>query len=267
MSDTQPLSSLSPLQARQIDQTCDRFESAWKAGQRPHPEEYLGTAGEPERSALLRQLLLLDWDYRRRAEDNPRAGDYHARCPGDSVLIEDVSREMTESHDRTRVGTDGAVDGGRGTVDGREEGSSPSTVHRPPPTSPTARYDLLQEVGQGGIGVVFRGRDRLLGRELAVKVMREDYRDKLDARRRFTEEARVGSQLQHPAIVPVYEQGWFDDQRPYFTMKLVEGHTLAELLHGRTDPGQDLTRWLGIFEHVCQAMAYAHARGGWSTGI
>jgi serine/threonine-protein kinase len=135
-----------------------------------------------------------------------------------------------------------------------------------------ARYELLQEVGQGGIGVVFRARDRLLGRELAVKVLREDYRDRPDARRRFTEEARVGSRLQHPAIVPVYELSAFDDCRPYLTMKLVEGHTLAALLRDRRNVGQgsdpvgdrqdrnpvpqaDLPRLLGVFEQVCQAMA------------
>ena len=55
MSDSHLLPSLSPAEARQIDQACDRFEAAWKAGQRPHPEEYLGTAGEPERSATLRR--------------------------------------------------------------------------------------------------------------------------------------------------------------------------------------------------------------------
>src|SRR5262249_24857384 len=63
------------------------------------------------------------------------------------------------------------------------------------------------------------------------------------------------------AIVPVYELGQFRDGRPYITMKLVEGHTLAAILRGRSDPGRDLPRLLGIFEHVCQAMAYAHARG------
>src|SRR5262249_48784309 len=123
------------------------------------------------------------------------------------------------------------------------------------------RYELLQEVGQGGIGVVFRGRDRLLGRALAVKVLREAYRDNPEARRRFTEEARVGSQLHPPAIVPVYELGSFGDRRPYLTMKLVEGHTLAALLQDRAGPGADLPRLLGIFAQVCQAMAYAHARG------
>src|SRR5207237_1039511 len=123
------------------------------------------------------------------------------------------------------------------------------------------RYELLREVGQGGIGVVFRSRDRILGRELAVKVLREAYRDNPDARRRFAAEARVGSRLQHPAIVPVYESGQFGDGRPYLAMKLVEGHTLAELLRRRADPARDLARLLAVFEQVCQAVAYAHAQG------
>ena len=119
----------------------------------------------------------------------------------------------------------------------------------------------MQEIGRGGIGVVFRGRDRDLGRDLAVKVLREAYRDNPDARRRFVEEAQIGGQLQHPGIVPVYELGWFADRRPYFTMKLVKGRTLAALLRDRADPGQDLPRLLGVFEQVCQTVAYAHAQG------
>jgi serine/threonine protein kinase len=259
MSDTPLLPSLSPAAARQIDQTCDRFEAAWKAGQRPRPEAYLGTAGEPERSTLLRQLLFLDWDYRWQAGDDPRAGDYHACFPDDTALIEDVRREMTEAAGSTCVEPDGSHaphtpwSGGPSSA---VAGEAAAGAEAGP-----ARYDLLREVGHGGIGVVFRGHDRLLRREVAVKVLREDYRDNSDARRRFTEEARVGSQLQHPAIVPVYDQGWFGDGRPYLTMKLVEGHTLAALLQGRADPTQELPRLLGIFAQVCQAMAYAHARG------
>src|SRR5262249_59493514 len=82
-------------------------------------------------------------------------------------------------------------------------------------TTGANRYDLIQEVGHGGIGLVYRGRDRLLGRELAVKVLRETHQDRPDARQRFIGEARVGSRLQHPAIVPVYELGWFDNRRPF----------------------------------------------------
>src|SRR5439155_12137203 len=77
----------------------------------------------------------------------------------------------------------------------------------------------------------------------------------------FLEEAQISGQLQHPGIVPVYELGAFADQRPYFTMKLVKGQTLATLLAQRGEPGQDRPRFLKVFEQVCQTLAYAHARG------
>src|SRR5262245_36551028 len=105
MSDTHLLSPLSPSEARQVVQACDRFEAAWQAG--PRPEDFLGTAAGPVRSALLRQLLLLDWDYRRRTGQDPRAGDYGPRFPGDQDLIEDVGREMCEPPVSTKVGSDG----------------------------------------------------------------------------------------------------------------------------------------------------------------
>jgi serine/threonine-protein kinase len=79
--------------------------------------------------------------------------------------------------------------------------------------------------------------------------------------RRFTKEAQIGGQLQHPGIVPVYEMGHSADRRPYFAMKLVQGRTLAALLKERSDPRQDLSRFEQIFEQVCQTMAYAHSRG------
>ena len=259
MSNALALPRLSPDAARRVDQTCDRFEAVWKAGERPRPEEYLGAVGEPERSALLRQLLMLDWDYRRRAADEPRPGDYHERFPDDSAVIDDVGRQMNRSRDSAFAGSGG--DHSQDTpwcgdrLTGRDGEAATAAGAGP------ARYDLVEEVGRGGIGVVYRARDGLLGRELAVKVLCEGYRDHPEARRRFVVEARVGSQLQHPAIVPVYELGWFDDRRPYLAMRLVEGQTFAALLHGRADPTQDLRRWLGVFEQVCQAVAYAHSRG------
>jgi serine/threonine-protein kinase len=75
------------------------------------------------------------------------------------------------------------------------------------------------------------------------------------------EEARIGGQLQHPGIVPVYELGRFPDLRPYFTMKLVKGRTLAEHLKARPDLSHDRARFLTIFEQVCQTVAYAHSKG------
>src|SRR5262249_35216440 len=78
---------------------------------------------------------------------------------------------------------------------------------------------------------------------------------------RFVEEAQIAGQLQHPGVAPVYELGRLVDRRPYFTMKLVKGQTLAALLAARADPAQDRSGYVGIFAQVCQTLAYAHARG------
>ena len=90
------------------------------------------------------------------------------------------------------------------------------------------------------MGAVLKGRDSDLGRDLAVKVLLESHRDKPDMIRRFIEEAQIAGQLQHPGIVPIYELGAFGDRRPYFAMKLVKGHTLAEILANRKSPGDGL---------------------------
>src|ERR1700687_3744587 len=111
------------------------------------------------------------------------------------------------------------------------------------------------------MGVVWRGRDRMLRRELAVKVLREHMSGRAHMEQRFIEEARIGAQLQHPGIVPVYALGKLPDERPYFTMKLVKGRTLAELLAERPNPAHDLPRLLGIFLQIAQTVAYAHSKG------
>jgi hypothetical protein len=123
------------------------------------------------------------------------------------------------------------------------------------------RYDLKKLLGQGGMGDVWLGRDRRLRRPVAVKVVQERWRGQPSVLRRFVEEAQLTSQLQHPAIPPVYEMGLLPDGRPYFCMKVVRGRTLASLLEKRAEPGDDLPRLLGIFEQVCQAVAYAHSKG------
>lgn len=117
-----------------------------------------------------------------------------------------------------------------------------------------------EELGRGGIGVVYRVRDDRLGRDLAVKVLRARYRDDADARQRFVEEAQISAQLQHPGVVPIHERGTLPDGRPYFTMKLIRGRTLAELLAQRLSPLDELTHWIGVFEQVCQTVGFAHGQ-------
>jgi serine/threonine-protein kinase len=140
--------------------------------------------------------------------------------------------------------------------------SGGETVGAPgPPPARAGRCELLGEVGRGGMGEVLAGRDPALNRPLAVKVLREDHRGNAELERRFLEEAQVCGQLQHPGVPPVYDLGRLDDGRPFFTMKLVRGRTLAEVLRERQAPADGLPRFVAVFEQVCQTLAYAHSRG------
>ncbi len=141
-------------------------------------------------------------------------------------------------------------------------GEDPSPIVRPTNGSETStRYRIDGEIARGGMGAVLKGRDPDLGRDVAIKVLREDLRDNDDLVRRFVEEAQIGGQLQHPGVVPIYELGTFADKRPFFSMKLVKGQTLVALLAARSGPADELPRFLSIFAAIAQTMAYAHTRG------
>jgi serine/threonine protein kinase/tetratricopeptide (TPR) repeat protein len=144
------------------------------------------------------------------------------------------------------------------------EGDGP--IARPKsPEMPTgnsdSRYQLQGEIARGGMGAILKGRDTDLGRDLAIKVLLDAHKDKPEVIQRFIEEAQIGGQLQHPGIAPIYELGQFSDKRPFFAMKLVKGQTLSKLLADREDAADERGKFIGIFEQVCQTMAYAHSRG------
>jgi serine/threonine-protein kinase len=136
----------------------------------------------------------------------------------------------------------------------------PKSDAMPAPQEAGDRYQLQGEIARGGMGAVLRGRDVDLGRDLAVKVLLEKHAGRSEVARRFLEEAQVGAQLQHPGVVPVYDVGRFGE-RPFFTMKLVKGKTLAALLAERGEPSAERPRLLGVALQVAQALAYAHAKG------
>jgi len=122
-------------------------------------------------------------------------------------------------------------------------------------------YQLMGEIARGGMSVILKGHDTDLGRDVAVKVLDDELAKRPEVVQRFVEEAQIGGQLQHPGIVPVYELGLMDDDRPYFTMKLIKGRTLASLFQARKTPAEDRGRLLAIFEAVCHTVAYAHSKG------
>lgn len=144
-------------------------------------------------------------------------------------------------------------------------------IHGELPSFDPERYDDLGLISRGGMGEVRRIHDRLLGRTLAVKVVRRSMLTEPMLLARFIAEAQVSAQLQHPGVVPVYELGCHDDGRLYFTMPEIGGRTLAALIPDVTEArrgqrkqtahGWTLWRLVEIFRRVCETVAHAHQRG------
>ena len=247
--------ALSAGEAEEIDRLCDRFEAAWRAGGRPRFEDQLPAGDVRFRAALQAELIAVELEWRRRGGDARAHGGAGERA-AETIDVGPAGRGVLE----TLSASVGAVPH---VLLRDTDGGPEPPLHRPAGGQPGqgTRFRIDGEIARGGMGAILKGRDPDLGRDVALKVLREDFRDDADMVRRFVEEAQIGGQLQHPGIVPIYEIGTFGDRRPFFSMKLVKGDTLAKLLAGRSDPASDLPRFLTIFESVAQTVAYAHARG------
>ncbi len=137
-----------------------------------------------------------------------------------------------------------------------------------PPASAPLQSDDLDEryrdagrLGRGGMGEVRLCHDARIGRDVALKVIRDDRAAKSRARTRFYKEAQVQGQLEHPAVVPVYDLGETAGGRAYFTMKRVGGRTLSEIIRAGDEEAYSRRRLLSAFSQVCLAVEYAHERG------
>jgi tRNA A-37 threonylcarbamoyl transferase component Bud32 len=117
-------------------------------------------------------------------------------------------------------------------------------------------YVIIGEIARGGMGCVLEGRELALDREVAIKVLLPG----ADASR-FILEAKITARLPHPSIPPVHALGKLADGSPFLAMKRIRGRTLGEELKARANPAADLSRFVQIFEQVCQAVGFAHSRG------
>lgn len=118
-------------------------------------------------------------------------------------------------------------------------------------------YELLEQVGQGGMGIVFRARQVNLGREVAIKMIQQDRLNSPEDHQRFLAEAEATARLEHTGIVQVYEVGEFDGT-PFFSMQFIRGETLAQRL--RSGPmGQ--RQAAALIASVAKAIDYAHKQG------
>ena len=129
-----------------------------------------------------------------------------------------------------------------------------------------SHYELLDELGRGGMGVVFRARQASLDREVAVKKIIPSVRTPY-LMQKFAAEARVTGELDHPNIVPIYDFGQDDDGHVLLSMKLVSGVEWKSILHPKSTEDQaraasyDFEKHLRVLVSVCNAVAFAHDKG------
>jgi tetratricopeptide (TPR) repeat protein len=242
-----------PSLALHVERVCKIFENAWKAGHRPQIRLYLGNTPEPGRSALLRELLALDLEYRRAGGEETTPDEYHRQFPEDTELIHEVWQAAPPAGPARGAGAAAAA--------GSTAPAAPGAGDAPAEGAPVTigRFRILRELGSGGFGLVFLAHDPLLCREVALKVPRPDALASPELRRRFRQEAQAAAGLAHPNLVPVYEAG---EAGPvcYIASAYCPGITLAEWLKRQTEP----VPWRQAAQLVATlagAVEHAHRRG------
>src|SRR5580765_5421124 len=128
---------------------------------------------------------------------------------------------------------------------------------KPIPVKSIAHYRIVEPIGAGGMGAVYKAYDNKLQRVVALKLLPPEYISQQDRRRRFFQEARAASALNHPHILTVYEVGE-DDGKPYIAMEYVEGETLRQKIKSRS---LDLKRTLDISIQIAEGLGKAHEVG------
>jgi serine/threonine protein kinase len=127
------------------------------------------------------------------------------------------------------------------------------------PDLPAGRYEILEEIGHGGMGTVYRARDTALDRDVALKVL--TLPGAADEAARMAGEARILARLEHPGLVPVHDVGTLADGRVFYTMKLVRGQRLDAYTRSAAGPAAERDELLRIFTRICEAVAFAHSQG------
>jgi ABC-type amino acid transport substrate-binding protein len=252
MSDSPPPGNkpLPPSARLRIHEVCLRFEDAWKAaragGSPPRVEDYLG--------ALLRELVLLEAHYRRGRGESCRAEDYLARFSDLDVAWLAAALGDPSEHgagacppERCRL-TDPYLPAPR---DALPDGALPLPGRR------FGDYELLEELGRGGMGVVYRAWQVSLKRTVALKMVLAGPHAGAAELARFRVEAEAVARLQHPNIVHIYEIGAHDGA-PCFSLEYVDGGSLAQKLAGKPLSGRDAAV---LTETLARAMHHAHQRG------
>ncbi|MHC4875151.1 MAG: serine/threonine protein kinase [Planctomycetota bacterium] len=217
-----------------IDDLCAEFERKWQSGNPPAIEAVLDENGsDVERDVLLAELVVLEIDYRRRRGETPTKREYLDRFPGDAKAIKDALAD-----------------------DDRPTGAFvPPSIDRLTELFPS--LEIIELLGAGGMGAVYKARQEGLDRVVALKVLPEELAHDVKFALRFTREARTLAKLNHPNIVSVYEFGNVQDTY-YFLMEFVDGPTLREVIRADHLAAEHA---LTIVPRLCDALQFAHDKG------
>ena len=266
-----------------------QFESDWLSGSASQVEDYLPPADDPLYLGTLEELVHIDLEFAWKkatadttgnADSPPRVESYLQRFPplnDPEIVLRLVQQEFRVrqlfaeapgvDEFRQRFGETVIPDD---VLETALMSARPAAAAGSQETAPEAidRYHINGELGRGGFGIVWRATDPKLGREVAVKQLSPQLSADESHRQRFLNEARVSARLEHPGIVPVHDMGSTDEQRPYYTMKSVQGQTLADAITAyhqgdESDSARSVrqVRLLNAFLAVAKAMQYAHAQG------
>jgi tetratricopeptide (TPR) repeat protein len=240
----------SPSLALRVEGVCNRFEAACKAGQRPRIEHYLGGTPDPERLVLLRELLGVEVEYRRKNGEGVTPEEYCQQFSEYADLIEDLLVRTVGPPPPSASGTSATVVAAAGPV---RETIAPGD--QPMPAVPG--YEVLEELGRGGMGVVYRARQVRLKRLVALKMILAGPQAGEQHLARFRSEAELVARLAHPNIVQIYEVG--DHNRlPYLALEFVGGGGLDRRLAGTPLEPRAAA---GLLEPLAQATHFAHTKG------
>ncbi len=248
---------------KQIDAVCDRFERSLQAGERPDLISFLAELSGPARARLLRELLVIEVEARCANGEHPNVAEYAAQFPENLSVVDSVFIELRlggETLASRRKRTDegdspkrtGQDPGGPGTdVAPAEIGLAALTALR------AAGYEVLGELGRGGMGVVYLAQNVALKRPCALKMVLAGAHAGRMAAARFRVEAAVVARLTHPGIVQIHHVGEADGL-PFLELEYLSGGSLEKEMDGR--PRQ--TRVAAhLIETLARAIAEAHRQG------
>ncbi len=279
----EPIGGLLPLTVNErVDQVCDAFERDWRAGRAPRIENYLEGSAGPERAALLGELLLAELELLAAVDERPAAARYEARFPEDAALIAAVFRAFAETplppreagpmaieiaHRRSGESTTSRVErdpastlgvvGSAGTAEGPGPDPARGGSRKTPSLPEVAGFEMLGEIGRGGMGVVYLARDVRLNRQCALKMIRGGSLAGPRDTARFLAEAETAARLRHPNVVQVYGLGEWQGL-PYLELEYLDGGSLADRLDGTPMTALDAAR---IVESLAGAIDAAHGLG------